>query len=59
MSNFWGPFFHFFGVKKFLKYFSNRIEKLYKMAFPIFFLFFFEKVEKSWKTIFLGLKMPL
>ena len=43
----------FWGAKKILKffqkYFSNRIEKLHKMAFIIFFLFFlkFEKVEKT------------
>ena len=36
--------------KKFKKHFSNRIEKLHKIAFIIFFFFFFEKVEKSWKN---------
>ena len=41
-----GWFFHVLEGKKnlifFFKYFSNRIEKLHKMAFIIFF-FFFEK----------------
>ena len=44
----------FWGAKKiskfFWKYFSNRIEKLHKMAFIIFF-FFLEKVWKSWKNL--------
>ena len=44
MSNFWGPFFHFFGVK---------IKK--KKNFENFFL-----SPKKWKNqFFLGLKMPL
>ena len=31
MSNFWGPFFHFFGVKKcFLKFFENTIASALK-----------------------------
>ena len=50
MSNFLGWFFHVLGGKKnlknFSKHFSNRIEKLHKMAF---ILFFSEKFEKSWK----------
>ena len=54
MSNFLGCFFHFLGGKKnlkfFRKYFSNRIEKLHKMAF--IFFFFIEKVWKSWKNWF-------
>ena len=38
----------FWGAKKiFKKYFSNRIEKLHKMAFIYFFFFFFEKIEKT------------
>ena len=43
----------FWGAKTFLKfffkYFSNRIEKLHKMAFIIFFFLLkkFEKVEKT------------
>ena len=41
----------FWGAKKILKffkkYFSNRIEKLHKMAF-IYFFFKFEKGEKNW-----------
>ena len=42
MSNFWGEFFYVLGGKKkfkffFKKYFSNRIEKLHKMALIIFF----------------------
>ena len=58
MSNFWGEIFYVLGgkkkiEKKFEKYFSNRIEKLHKMAFLFFFLLkMFEKVEK---TVFLGL----
>ena len=47
-----GVFLCFGGQKKFkiffFKYFSNRIEKLHKMAFIIFFLVKkFEKVEKT------------
>ena len=37
----------FGGQKNFEKNFSNRIEKLHKMAFMIFFLKKFEKVEKT------------
>ena len=33
--------------KKFEKYFSNRIEKLHKMAFTIWFFLKFEIVEKT------------
>ena len=39
----------FWRAKKIKKYFSNRIEKLHKMAFIIFF-FFLEKFEKVEKT---------
>ena len=51
MSNFWGEFFYVLGGKKNLKkkiwkHFSNRIEKLHKMALIIFF----EKLWKSWKN---------
>ena len=48
-----GVFLSFGGQKKifnfFFKFFSNRIEKLHKMAFIIFFFFLkkFEKVEKT------------
>ena len=46
----------FWGAKKnlnfFQKYFSNRIEKLHKMAFIN--SFFLKKCEKSEKTGFLG-----
>ena len=50
MSNFFGEFFYGLEGKKikkkyFKKYFSNRIEKLHKMAF--IYIFFFEKVWKS------------
>ena len=53
MSNFLGQFFYVLGGKKkilnfFKKYFSNRIEKLHKMAFIFLYIFLkkFEKVEK-------------
>ena len=56
MSNFWGPFFHFFGVKKkfknfFWKYFSNHIEKLHIMAFIYFFFYNFWKSWKNWNYL--------
>ena len=50
MSNFLGCFFHVLGVKKF--FFSNRIEKLHKVAFIIFFISFLKKFEKVEKTVF-------
>ena len=53
-----GVFLCFGGQKKFKiffkKYFSNRIEKLHKMAF-IYIFFFFLNFEKVEKTVFLGL----
>ena len=57
MSNFLGWFFHVLGGKKiikifFKKYFSNRTEKLHKMAFIIFSFIIIEKVWKSWKNWF-------
>ena len=49
----------FWGAKKiFFKYFSNRIEKLHKMAFIIFF-FFLKKVEKVQKTGIISTKFSL
>jgi hypothetical protein len=44
--------------KKFEKYFSNRIEKLHKMAF-IYIYFFFEKFEKVEKTGIIATKFSL
>ena len=52
MSNFLGQFFYVLGGKKnlkiFKKYFSNRIEKLHKMAY--IYLFFLKKLKKVEKT---------
>ena len=69
MSNFWGQFFLCFGGQKkilklkilkiFLKYFSNRIEKLHKMAFIKIFLFFLKKFEKVEKTGIISTKFSL
>ena len=52
MQLFWVFFSTFCGqkIEKKIKYFSNRIEKLHKMAFIYIYIFFFEKVEKSWKN---------
>ena len=56
MSNFWGPFFHFFGVKKNLKFFLKNIiatalESYIKWLLYIYIFFFLKKFWKSWKTI--------
>ena len=53
----------FWGAKNFLKffqkYFSNRIEKLHKMTFIIFFSFFLKKFEKVEKTGIISTKFSL
>ena len=58
-----GVFQCFGGQKKlkffFLKYFSNRIEKLHKMAFIFFFIFFLKKLEKVGKTGIIPKKISL
>ena len=50
----------FWGAKKFSKifkkYFSNRIEKLHKMAFIFLFFFFLKKFEEVEKTGFFRAK---
>ena len=46
-------------LKNFLKYFSNRIEKLHKMAFIFFFIFFLKKLEKVGKTGIIPKKFSL
>ena len=59
MSNFWGPFFHFFGVKKFfLNFFKNISATALKsyIKWLLHFFLFFEKVEKSWKNHFFRAK---
>jgi hypothetical protein len=54
MSNFWGPFFHFFGVKNFFFFFVNtiacvRTEKLHRKTVKFFFFF--------WKIFFFRAKI--
>ena len=53
MSNFWGLFFHFFGVKKFfLNFFENNMASALKSCIRIYkkkiknFFFDLEKVKK-------------
>ena len=50
MSNFWGPFFHFFGIKKnFENFFENTIASALKSCIIIFKFSFWgsEKVKKQ------------
>ena len=54
MSNLWGPFFHFFGVKNFfLNFFENTIASALKsciilfLQFLIFLIFWTRKSEKN------------